>query len=116
MAEMVALDEQDRRVLHALQLDARASFARIAAVLGMSERSVSRRYHRLRSRLALRVIGLTRPDLSEQEDWFLRIAAPSASIDAVARRLADRDDTSWIASLAGDGGLSCILRTPALER
>lgn len=113
MEERVSLDGEDRRVLHALQLDGRASFARIAAVLGMSERAVSRRYHRLRSRLALRVVGVTRPDPREQEDWFLRIAAPSMSVDAVARSLADRDDTSWIASLAGDGGLSCILRTPA---
>ncbi|MFJ9818631.1 Lrp/AsnC family transcriptional regulator [Streptomyces sp. NPDC101151] len=113
MAETDRLDEDDRRVLHALQLDGRASFARIAAVLGMSERAVSRRYHRLRSRLALRVVGVTRPDTRQQEDWFLRITAPSASVDAVARMLADRDDTTWIASLAGNGELSCIVRTPA---
>ncbi|MEV0283646.1 AsnC family transcriptional regulator [Kribbella sp. NPDC050820] len=111
MGESVSLDEDDRRVLHALQLDGRASFARIAAVLGMSERAVSRRYHRLRSRLALRVVGISRRDPRDQEEWFLRMTAPSTSIDGVARALADRDDTSWIASLAGDGGLSCILRT-----
>lgn len=112
VAETVSLDEDDRRVLHALQLDGRASFARIAAVLGMPERAVSRRYHRLRSQLALRVVGVARRDPRLHEDWFLRLSAPRASIDAVARMLADRDDTSWIASLAGDGGLSCILRTP----
>ncbi|MFD5732824.1 Lrp/AsnC family transcriptional regulator [Streptomyces sioyaensis] len=112
VVESIRLDEDDRRVLHALQLDGRASFARIATVLGMSERSVSRRYHRLRSRLALRVVGVTRHDQRAQEDWFLRIAAPPASVDAVARMLAVREDTSWIASLAGSGGLSCILRTP----
>lgn len=113
MAESVSLDESDRRVLHALQLDGRASFARIAAVLGMSERAVSRRYHRLRSRLTLRVVGVIRPAQQEQEDWFLVVTAPPASVDTVARMLAARDDTSWIASLAGSGGLSCILRTPA---
>lgn len=112
MVEMVRLDADDRRVLHALQLDGRASYARIAAVLGMSERAVSRRYHRLRSRLALRVVGITRTNPREQEDWFLRVSASSGSVDGVARMLADRADTSWIASLVGDGGLSCILRTP----
>ncbi|WP_189186770.1 Lrp/AsnC family transcriptional regulator [Streptomyces albiflavescens] len=115
MADPVSLDADDRRVLHALQLDGRASFARIAAVLGMSERAVARRYHRLRSRLALRVIGVTRPNPREQEEWFLRITAASGSVDAVARALADRGDTSWIASLAGDGGLGCIIRTPTAK-
>lgn len=112
MVDSVSLDADDRRVLHALQLDGRASFARIAAVLGMPERAVARRYHRLRSRLALRVVGVTRPHPRAQEEWFLRITAASGSAEAVARALADRGDTSWIASLAGDGGLCCILRTP----
>ncbi len=115
MADSVSLDADDRRVLHALQLDGRASFARIAGVLGMSERAVARRYHRLRSRLALRVIGVTRPNPLEQEEWFLRITAASGSVDAVARALADRSDTSWIASFPGDGGLGCILRTSAAK-
>ncbi|MGV9450281.1 Lrp/AsnC family transcriptional regulator [Streptomyces sp. NPDC003635] len=112
MAENVRLDEDDRRLLHALQLDGRASFARLATVLGMSERAVSRRYHRLRSRLALRVVGVTRHDRRAQEDWFLRVTPAPTSVDAVARGLALRDDTSWIASLTGSGGLSCILRVP----
>ncbi|MFI7062630.1 Lrp/AsnC family transcriptional regulator [Kribbella sp. NPDC050124] len=112
VAETVSLDGDDRRVLHALQLDGRASFAQLGAVLGMSERAVSRRYHRLRSQLALRVVGIAGRDPREHEDWFLRITAVRMSIDALARALADRDDTSWIGLLAGDGGLGCILRTP----
>ncbi|CAL9353778.1 hypothetical protein SUDANB105_00524 [Streptomyces sp. enrichment culture] len=116
MADSVILDEGDRRVLHALQLDGRASFTRIAAVLGMPERAVARRYHRLRARMALRVVGVTRPDPRGQADWFLRVAGKSESIDAVARTLAGRGDTSWIASLAGDGGLGGILRTPLSTR
>ncbi|GAB3059191.1 Lrp/AsnC family transcriptional regulator [Intrasporangium mesophilum] len=112
MADPITLDVDDRRVLHALQLDGRASFARIASILGMSERAVSRRYHRLRSRLALRVIGLSRADPRTHEDWFIRVG-PGASTGALARSLAGRDDTSWIASLAGDDGLGCILRAPA---
>lgn len=76
-------------------------------------RSVSRRYHRLRAGLALRVVGVARHDQRTHEHWYLRITAPTASVDAVARMLAARDDTSWIASLAGTGGLGCILSTPA---
>ncbi|MGW6726018.1 Lrp/AsnC family transcriptional regulator [Nocardia sp. NPDC055029] len=116
MVEVVSLDEDDRRILHAIQLDGRASFARIATVLGLSERAVSRRYHRLRSRLVLRVVGVTRHDPRAQADWLLRITAPPASVDALARALAARNDTSWIASLAGSGELTCMLRTTATTR
>lgn len=110
MVETVTLDALDRRILHALQLDGRAPFARIAAALGVSERAVSRRYHRMRSRLVLRVVGVTGHHHA-QSGWFLHIATPPASAEALTRALATRDDTSWVASLAGDGGLTCILRT-----
>ncbi|MGW0324759.1 Lrp/AsnC family transcriptional regulator [Nocardia sp. NPDC003183] len=112
MVDHVTLGTDDRRVLHALQLDGRASFARIAAALGMSERAVSRRYHRLRSQLALRVVGVTGHHQQTHEDWFLRISTAPASTEAVARVLAARWDISWVAFLAGSGELSCILRVP----
>lgn len=112
MVDHVTLDTDDRRVLHALQLDGRASFARIAAVLDMSERAVSRRYHRLRSQLALRVVGVTGHHQQAQADWFLRISTAPASAETVARVLAARWDISWVAFLAGSGELSCILRVP----
>ncbi|MFD4438740.1 Lrp/AsnC family transcriptional regulator [Nocardia sp. NPDC058519] len=115
MVESVSLDADDRRVLHALQLGPRASFARIGAVLGMSERGVSRRYHRLRSQLILRVVGITRHDRPDRADWIIQLTPAPASVDAVARTLAARADTSWIASLAGTGGLFCILRTTSTD-
>ncbi|MGY0499948.1 Lrp/AsnC family transcriptional regulator [Nocardia sp. FBN12] len=115
MVEPVSLDADDRRVLHALQLESRASFARIGAVLGMSERSVSRRYHRLRSQLILRIVGITRHDGPDQADWIIDLTPSPGSAGTVARALAARADTSWIASLAGTGGLFCILRTTAAD-
>ncbi|MFD6396155.1 Lrp/AsnC family transcriptional regulator [Nocardia sp. NPDC060249] len=115
MVESVGLDADDRRVLHALQLGPRASFARIGAVLGMSERGVSRRYHRLRSQLILRVVGLTRHDRPDRADWIIQITPAPASVDTIARTLAARADTSWIASLADTGGLFCILRTTSAD-
>ncbi|MFC4377752.1 Lrp/AsnC family transcriptional regulator [Nocardia halotolerans] len=110
MVESGKLDADDRRVLHALQLDPRASFARIGTVLGLSERTVSRRYHRLRSQLILRIVG---HEQTGRADWLLQIMTAPAAVDAVSRALAARRDTSWIAHLAGTGGLSCILRTTA---
>ncbi|WP_157420505.1 Lrp/AsnC family transcriptional regulator, partial [Actinomadura kijaniata] len=43
------LDEIDRGLVHALHLDGRASFGRIAEVLGVSTQTVTRRYRRLRA-------------------------------------------------------------------
>ncbi|HEX6340848.1 AsnC family protein [Umezawaea sp.] len=42
----VVLDDVDRGLLQALVVDRRASFARIGEVLGVSDRTVARRYFR----------------------------------------------------------------------
>ena len=48
MAISESLDDLDRRLLHALHLDGRVSFRTLAAVLGVSDQTVSRRYSALR--------------------------------------------------------------------
>jgi DNA-binding Lrp family transcriptional regulator len=40
------LDEVDHNIIHALRIDGRAPFSRIASVLGVSTQTVSRRYGR----------------------------------------------------------------------
>jgi DNA-binding Lrp family transcriptional regulator len=41
------LDDLDRALIHALHIDGRAPFSRIAAVLGVSAQTVARRYRRV---------------------------------------------------------------------
>lgn len=55
------LDDLDRALIPALHLDVRASFSRIAEGLGVSARTVARRYRRLRTEAGLRVVGLADP-------------------------------------------------------
>ncbi|WP_327411904.1 Lrp/AsnC family transcriptional regulator [Streptomyces sp. NBC_01233] len=112
MTRSVTLDTLDRRLIHALQIDGRASFNRIATVLGIPERTVARRYHRLRSALVVRVVGLIDSRRIGMLDWFVRIDCAPGAADALTAALAQRDDTSWIAPLAGGTGLTCIVRTP----
>ncbi len=57
--ETDTLDELDQKVLQALQLDGRAPFSRIAAVLGVWDQTIARRYKRMRSSGNLRVVGMT---------------------------------------------------------
>ncbi|GAA5049967.1 Lrp/AsnC family transcriptional regulator [Streptomyces similanensis] len=114
MTRSVTLDTLDRRLVHALQIDGRAPFSRIAAVLGVPERTVARRYHRLRSALVVRVVGLVDSARVGMLDWFVRVECATDAVDALTAALAQRDDTSWLAPLAGGGRLVCMVRTPAV--
>ncbi|MFH9198901.1 Lrp/AsnC family transcriptional regulator [Streptomyces anulatus] len=110
--ESVTLDALDRRLIHALQLDGRLPFSRIAAAVGVPERTVARRYHRLRSRLALRVVGLVDGRRTGMLDWVVRVRCAPEAMETLAVLLARRDDTSWIAPLVGGTELTCMIRTP----
>ncbi|MET8627274.1 Lrp/AsnC family transcriptional regulator [Kitasatospora sp. NPDC004669] len=104
-------DELDRRLVHALQVDGRAPFSAIAGVLGVSDRTVARRYTRLRSTGAVRVLGGVDPTALGAVLWLLRVrCAPSASV-AVAEALARRPDTSWVSLTSGGTEITCTVRT-----
>jgi DNA-binding Lrp family transcriptional regulator len=67
------LDQLDRQLIRALQLDPRAAFSRIADVLEVSEQTVARRYRRLRGDGYLRVLGLVSPRVVGATEWLVRI-------------------------------------------
>lgn len=104
-------DELDRRLIHALQIDGRAPFSAIAAALGVSDRTVARRYARLRSAGVIRVLGGFDPTALGAVLWFLRVrCAPAASLP-VAEALAARPDTSWVSLNSGGTEITCVVRT-----
>ncbi|MEU7635237.1 MULTISPECIES: Lrp/AsnC family transcriptional regulator [unclassified Streptomyces] len=104
-------DELDRRLVHALQIDGRAPFSTIAEVLGVSDRTIARRYARLRSTGAVRVLGGVDPTALGAVLWFLRVrCAPAASLP-VAEALARRPDTSWVSLSSGGTEITCVVRT-----
>lgn len=95
------LDEIDRALLHALQLDGRAPYSRIGEVLGVSTQTVARRFSRLRAEAGLRVTALPDPQAAGRSQWLLRLtAAPQAAQD-LAGALARRPDTSWVKLASG---------------
>ncbi|MFI9450827.1 Lrp/AsnC family transcriptional regulator [Amycolatopsis sp. NPDC052450] len=93
-------------------MDGRASFRRIAAVLGVSEQTVAHRYRKLRESGAVRVVGRLDPCyLGHAEEWVLRLrCAPSATL-AVAKALAQRSDTYRIQLASGGTEISCHMQT-----
>ncbi|HEY3753927.1 MAG TPA: AsnC family transcriptional regulator [Pseudonocardiaceae bacterium] len=106
-----AADPLDLKLGHALQLDGRAPFSRIASVLGVSDHTVARRYARLRGNGLLRVRGLPDATRLGQTQWFVRIdCVPGVSV-RLAEALARRPDTSWISLNSGGTQVMCGLRT-----
>ncbi|WP_413102143.1 Lrp/AsnC family transcriptional regulator [Streptomyces sp. Inha503] len=94
--ESDAYDDLDRALVHALQLDGRAPFSRLAEVLGVSDQTVARRYTRLRTTGAIRVLGLTDPAAVGDVVWMVRVRClPDAALP-VAEAMARRPDTSWV--------------------
>ncbi|MEU4202098.1 Lrp/AsnC family transcriptional regulator [Streptomyces sp. NPDC045470] len=101
-------DDLDQRLLHALQLDGRAPYSRLARTLGISEHTAARRYHRLRD-LGLRITGRTNPHRLGHTRWLLRLRCAPDTARPLADSLARRPDTSWVTLTAGGTDLYCAL-------
>lgn len=88
--------------MHALQLDPRVPFARLAAEFGVAEQTVARRYRRLRRDGMVRVIGAIDPRALGENDWIIRVHCRPDGARQVAEALARRDDAAWV-SIAAAG-------------
>lgn len=113
--DILTVDELDRQLVQCLGVDGRASFSRIAEILGVSDQTVARRYRRLRSAGLLRVVGLKARDKVGQLGWFLRMRCVPGSGEAIAAALARRPDTAWVQLLSGDTEVLCTLRGDARD-
>jgi DNA-binding Lrp family transcriptional regulator len=101
------LDNLDRGLVHALQLDGRAPFGVIAAALGVSDHTVARRYQRLRRQGVVRVVGLPNSSRLGRTDWFIRLCCVPDTALPMARALARRDDISWVMLTSGGTEITC---------
>jgi DNA-binding Lrp family transcriptional regulator len=109
--ESVVLDQLDRQLIRALQLDPRAAFSRIADVLEVSEQTVARRYRRLRGDGYLRVLGLVSPRAVGATEWLVRIGCRPGGARRLADALARREDVSWVTLSSGGTEIVCLVRS-----
>ncbi|MFD4430891.1 Lrp/AsnC family transcriptional regulator [Nocardia sp. NPDC058497] len=110
-AMVATVDELDHRIIHALRIDGRAPFSRIAEVLDVSTQTVARRYRRLSSEMSLRVVGVVNPRRPSGEKWILRLTASPNTADRVAQSLARRDDTTWVRRMSGGNEICFVTVT-----
>jgi DNA-binding Lrp family transcriptional regulator len=108
--ETDTLDELDRKLLQALQLDGRAPFSRIAAVLGVSDQTIARRYKRMRGSGSLRVLGMADESRLGRTMWLMRLHCTPDGADRLAGALARRTDTSYVALISGGTEVTCAMR------
>ncbi|MEY9894881.1 DNA-binding Lrp family transcriptional regulator [Catenulispora sp. MAP5-51] len=110
------VDLLDRQIAHALRIDGRAPFSRIAAVLGVSDQTVARRYRALRQAGTVRVVGALSADRLGLTTWVIRLQCAPGSSAAIAKALAKRDDTSWVRIASGGTEVLCSILTPDDDR
>jgi DNA-binding Lrp family transcriptional regulator len=103
------LDPVDRGLLHALQVDPRLPFNRIAEVLGVSDQTVARRYRRLWAAGVLRVVALPNPWQMGHSPWFIRLQCVPDAAAGIAEALARRPDTGWVHLLSGGAEIDCTV-------
>jgi DNA-binding Lrp family transcriptional regulator len=110
------LDAVDRQLLHALTVAPRASFRLLAAVLGVSDQTVARRYRRLADTAGLRVFGLIDGQRAGWVDWLVRLQAAPGSAQRIADTLAQRADTRWVRLYSGGTEIVCTLQARSPEQ
>ncbi|ADP82699.1 Lrp/AsnC family transcriptional regulator [Pseudofrankia inefficax] len=112
----VVMDIDDQRVVRALQVAPRASFARLGSVLGLPERTVARRYRALRRDGFLRIFATVNPKVAGQHPWMVRVRCRPDSAEALAAALARRDDVRWLSLAAAGSELVFSMRSLSAEQ
>ncbi|MEU5838065.1 Lrp/AsnC family transcriptional regulator [Streptomyces diacarni] len=105
-AHAEAIDELDRRVIAALQLNGRAPWSAVAQWVGASESTAQRRYQSLCARGLLRVVGTVELDRTRQgSSMLVRVQArPGRGLD-LAEQLAASPDVRFLAVVTGTADL-----------
>ncbi|MGV9952225.1 Lrp/AsnC family transcriptional regulator [Streptomyces cellulosae] len=100
------VDELDRRVIAALQLNGRAPWSAVARWVGASETTAQRRYAALRERGLLRVTGTLELDRTEGgSSMMVRAQArPGRGLEAAAR-FSESPDVRFVAVVTGSADL-----------
>ena len=99
---MAALDELDRQIIQILQGDGRASNARIARDVGVSEGTVRRRLKRLIQDGIIKVAALPDPEmLGYDTEALVGVQVDPDKIDVVANNLASLEEAIWVSVTTG---------------
>lgn len=91
------IDNLDRRIIGALQIDGRASWLRVARALGENERTVARRGTRLLDNGVMRVTGMQ----LKVNGTILALKCSPGHVRMCSRAISSRPETIWSHVVAG---------------
>ena len=101
---MAAIEEL---ILQCLILDGRASFRRIAEIVGVSEQTAARRVRDMQARGLARVVVRPSNFSADRRAWTVRVRCRPDASSRLAEALAKRDDVAWVALVSGGSEIVC---------
>jgi len=111
------MDNLDRRIIELLQVNGRASNARIARDVGVSEGTVRRRLRRLVQSEVIRVVAVPDPDkMGFNTVALIGVQADPDKIDAVAENLAQLSETQYVSLTTGSFDIFIWVALPNSEQ
>jgi Lrp/AsnC family transcriptional regulator for asnA, asnC and gidA len=103
-----ALDDLDKAIIKALQLDGRRPYAQIGRQLQVPEATVRQRAERLISRGVVQVVGVTDPlAMGFQQPALIGLKVDPGRLDRVAEQIAQLDEVTYVVITAGRYDLFC---------
>ena len=102
------LDDLDKAIIKALQLDGRRPYAQIGRELKVPEATVRQRAERLISRGIVQVVGVTDPlAMGFGQPAFIGLHVDAARLDEVADAVAALDEVTYVVVTAGRFDMIC---------
>ena len=111
------MDELDRKIIGILQLDGRASNAKIARQLGVSEGTIRRRLKRLIEDEAIQVLALPEPaKLGYTTEAIVALQVDPGKIEDVAIELAKAPEVLSVSVTTGAFDIFAWVAVPSSEK
>ncbi len=111
------MDELDRRIIGRLQLDGRASNAKVARELGISEGTVRRRLSRLMQEDVVRITAVPNLEkLGYGTTALIRVQTSPGKSDAVAEALATLEEVQYAIVTTGSYAVFIWVASESAER
>ena len=102
------LDDLDKSIIKALQLDGRRPYAQIGRELKVPEATVRQRAERLITRGVVQVVGVTDPlAMGFGQPAFIGLNVDAGRIEAVAEAVAALDEVTYVVLTAGRFDMIC---------
>ncbi|MCV0403625.1 MAG: Lrp/AsnC family transcriptional regulator [Chloroflexi bacterium] len=102
------LDDLDKRIIGALQLDGRRPYAQIGRELKVPEATVRQRAERLIGRGVVQIVGVTDPlAMGFQQPALIGLKVEAGRLNEIAERIAELDEVTYLVITAGRYDLVC---------